>query len=72
MQHCYILNTTLNVMPNERNKIVNFENLKHELCVPFVIYADIENTLRVYVDNDPQTTQKCQKYEAFSVAYYLK
>lgn len=72
LEDCNKLNISWIIMPSQSNKLMKFENFKHELPVSFVIYADIEIILREY-DDDRQTNRtNYQKHEAFSIAYYFK
>jgi hypothetical protein len=74
IKDCKNINNTKVVMPKENNNVMKFKNFKNKEPVPFVIYADIECILKNCHedDDDDKKTQRYQKHEAFSIAYYLK
>lgn len=70
---CKSLNKTKISLPKENEKFLTFKNFKNKEHVPFVIYADLESLLIKHEDTRPTVrTQRYQKHEPFSIAYYLK
>lgn len=60
-------------MPTEANNMIRFEKFKHQLKVPFIIYADIETLLKnpttEFCSSD--STRAYQQHEAFCIGYYF-
>nr|CAI5821757.1 unnamed protein product [Callosobruchus analis] len=72
LEDCKNMNNTRIVLPTADNNIMKFKNFRYKQVVPFVIYADLESILVGYNDNKNSNTERYQKHEAFSIAYYLK
>lgn len=71
---CTELNDCAIEMPTCENNKIKFDNFKHQLKVPFVIYADIEAILETpsekFCEND--TTKAYQQHVAHSIGYYFQ
>nr|CAH7720486.1 unnamed protein product [Callosobruchus chinensis] len=72
LEDCRNMNDTRIVLPTNDNNIMKFKNFKYKQIVPFVIYADLESILVGFDDTKNGNTERYQKHEAFSIAYYLK
>lgn len=76
MTDCELFNPVRNIMPTEDNKYISFTNYNHKERVPFIIYADLECTLKPYDTCTPNTEMSystpVNKHEVHSIAYYLK
>ncbi len=63
-------------LPTEDNNILKFQNYKHKLKVPYVIYADFEAILKPIDICLPSSmnsfTENITKHEPSSFAYYIK
>lgn len=77
VEHC--TNECKIEMPTEKTKWVKFENYKHQLKVPFVVYADTEAYLkRLNVEeqncvfSEQCKTTAYQQHHIYSVGLYLK
>lgn len=78
-EYCANMNECQIVMPSAANNIINFKNVKKQMMVPFVVYADIECILKpanAETDNMPKglqtdKTNVYQQHEACSVGYYF-
>ena len=57
-------------LPDEENKMLKFKNFRHQLQVPFIIYADFESlTCKIDNSTNMESTEKYQRHEACSFAY---
>ena len=63
-KNCYAFSAQYTVFPEY--KIIKFENIKHQLKAPFVVYADFESILCKLNNED-----KYQKHIACSYAYQI-
>lgn len=73
MNHCIDQNEYEIEMPTFESNILEFKNLKNQMAVPFVVYADIESLLKK--PDTPLSTKQSEAYqqhEVFSIGYYFK
>ncbi|XP_071572850.1 uncharacterized protein [Temnothorax nylanderi] len=69
---CQKLNNCAIQLPIEDDKWLQFQNYGRKERVPFIVYADLECTLKK-MEADPGTsTYTYQHHEVFSVGYYVR
>lgn len=61
-------------MPSFRDNIMEFRNIKNQLKVNFIVYADVESILKKpdIQFSASDTTVAYQQHEVFSIGYYFK
>ncbi|XP_077278612.1 uncharacterized protein LOC143906406 [Temnothorax americanus] len=58
-------------LPRDNDKWLSFKNHSMKERVPFIIYADLECTLKK-TEADPETSGIYQHHEVYSVGYYVR
>lgn len=61
-------------MSDEKNDIIKFVNIKNQVEVPFIIYADLEAILKKPTEKvfNSDSTIAYQEHEVYSIGYYFK
>ncbi|EZA62618.1 hypothetical protein X777_07432 [Ooceraea biroi] len=70
---CESINDCAIVLPSEDDKLLAFRNYKRKERAPFVVYADLECTLKKNEQaKDAAAAGAYQRHRAFSVGYYVR
>lgn len=74
MVDCSMQNEFAIIMPTPDTNKIQFEKMKNQLMVPFIIYGDIESLLKTPTNPfcSSDRTVAYQQHEAYSIGYYFK